>query len=369
MGLSSHRRHAIRYALVGILAGLVFPILAVWVELTSIDHLPLNASTLLGLSTNPLMWIILTAPVFLGILALMIGRRDDRLLAEQEQREREIQERTAEIAKANDDLADEISERRRIESVISHAKKEWEAIFDAVTDLILLVDNQGNVVRCNLAATRAFHLSFQELLGRPVQSLIFGPGSERTMDAAVGSQIAISGLAGWYAVGSFDVRREDGSDGLIYVIRDVTEQIHSQQEINRQKQFFEALVENLPVAIVTLDLEQIVVACNPAFEVLFGYSTLEAAGKSIDELVVPQEEYDKSLSYSQQVVAGGMVHTICQRKTKNNALVDVELFGVPVIVSGQRVGALGIYHDITDLQRARKAAELPTRPRVNFWRT
>ena len=37
-------------------------------------------------------------------------------------------------------------------------------------------------------------------------------------------------------------------------------------EITRQKQFFEALVRNSPIAIVTLDNEHQVLSCNPAFE-------------------------------------------------------------------------------------------------------
>ncbi len=38
-------------------------------------------------------------------------------------------------------------------------------------------------------------------------------------------------------------------------------------------------------------------------------------------------------------------------------MVTVEIFGVPVMVHGEKVGALAIYHDITDLGKARQAAE------------
>ncbi|HMN60512.1 MAG TPA: ATP-binding protein, partial [Anaerolinea sp.] len=354
---TTRQPHTIRYAVLGVLFGLLFPILATWAELTFVQRASFSLAQIVALQARPSMWIIDSAPIFLGALAWMVGRREDRLVAIKEQHEGEIRERTAEIAKTNVDMAEEVTERRRIESVISRAKKEWEAVFDAVTDLILMVDDHGNVVRCNLASIRAFQRSFQEMIGTPVTGLLFAPGEPGDIDAITGSQVTIPNLPGWFDVNRYAVRREDGSDGTILVIRDVTERVQFNQEINRQKQFFEALVENLPVAIVILDLDQKVLSINPAFEALFGYSNAEAAGHSIDDLVVPKDQYDKSLSYSQQVVSGGMVHTITQRRTKDETLVDVELFGVPVVVTGERVGALGIYHDISDLQRARKAAE------------
>jgi PAS domain-containing protein len=36
-------------------------------------------------------------------------------------------------------------------------------------------------------------------------------------------------------------------------------------EITQQKQFFEALVQNSPIAIVTLNNEHCILSCNPAF--------------------------------------------------------------------------------------------------------
>jgi signal transduction histidine kinase len=51
------------------------------------------------------------------------------------------------------------------------------------------------------------------------------------------------------------------------------------------------------------------------------------------------------------------VHGIGRRSRKDGSLVDVEVLGVPVIVDGKRVGLMGLYYDITELLRARQAAE------------
>ncbi len=359
-------RAAVKYALWGVACGVVFSLLAAWAELHFTERAAVTWQSFLRLQANPLMWVIEALPLLLGALAWMVGRREDRLMAVTKEFETLVQQRTREIEQTYTDLQSEVQERKRIESIISRAKREWEAIFDAVSDQILLTDTAGTVVRCNLAAARALNISFQNLIGKPIDELFFGAGAEKSLSQSVGRQVVFPSLPGWYDVNSYDVKREDGSDGRIFVIREVTERVEREQEIDRQKRFFESLFETSPVAIVTLDLEQKIVTFNPAFGALFEYRLEEVAGRPIEELLVPEHLMDEGVGYSQEVVRGGMVHAITQRKTSSGRLVDVELFGVPVIVAGRRVGALGLYHDITDLQRARKAAESADKAKSEF---
>jgi len=51
------------------------------------------------------------------------------------------------------------------------------------------------------------------------------------------------------------------------------------------------------------------------------------------------------------------MRSIGQRRRKDGSLVDVEVLGVPVLVDGKLVGLMGLYHDISELTRARHAAE------------
>ena len=350
----------------GVVAGLVVPLLGAWVGLRFVLNQPVSLASLLKMQANPLMWIIDMAPIVLGVLAWMVGRREDRLIAISKNFEQQVRQRTEEIRRTNSDLAGEVLERIRIENIISRAKKEWEAIFDAVSDLILLTDGDGLIVRCNLAATRGFNTSFQDLIGRPIDEVFFSQDSRVSLRQSAGRQVVFPTLQGWYDVSAYELKREDGSDGCIFVISNATERVIGEQEIDRQKKFFELLFETSPVAIVTLDLDQHVVTCNPSFEKLFGHQRAEVTGKRIDDLVVPESQIAQAMVYSEQVVTGGEVHAFTQRKTKDGRLVDVELYGVSVNIGGQRIGALGLYHDISDLQRARQAAEAADKAKSEF---
>ncbi len=138
-------------------------------------------------------------------------------------------------------------------------------------------------------------------------------------------------------------------------------------QIKRQKQYYEAVIENSPAAIVLLDLETNVTGWNPAAERLFGYSESEALGNKVDDLVAFSEElYAEALRYSQKALEEKQVHLLTRRTRKDGSLVDVEVSGLPVSVDGEYVGFIAIYHDVTELQRARYEAEEANQAKSRF---
>ncbi len=133
----------------------------------------------------------------------------------------------------------------------------------------------------------------------------------------------------------------------------------------RQKEYFEAVVLNSPVAIVTLDLRGRITSLNPAFEKLFGYGKSEAVGHDLDELINTAETLSAAVAYTEQAKTE-TARGIGQRRRKDGSLLDVELAGVPVIVDGERVGITALYHDVTDLLRAKAQAEDANRAKSHF---
>src|ERR671921_2987190 len=131
------------------------------------------------------------------------------------------------------------------------------------------------------------------------------------------------------------------------------ELMRSREELRQQKEYFEALVLNSPVAIAIMDLDEKVVSWNPAAERLFGYSQDEAVGRSIDELVAgTQKMHAEVLEYTRQLSSNSRVDTVTRRSRKDGTLVDVELLAVPVSVGEDQVGTYAMYHDISELKRA-----------------
>jgi PAS domain S-box-containing protein len=150
---------------------------------------------------------------------------------------------------------------------------------------------------------------------------------------------------------------------------DVTDQALAHAEIRRQKQYFESLVEVSPVAIVVMDADERVTRWNPAATGLFGWSAEEAVGKLIDELVLEPDQTEESRKVTREAIASGRTQHMGRRRRKDGAVVDVELMLVPLEIDGEHVGFYAIYHDITELQRAREEAEAATQAKSAFLAT
>lgn len=134
----------------------------------------------------------------------------------------------------------------------------------------------------------------------------------------------------------------------------------------REKEYFQALFQISPVAILTVDLDMDIVGWNPAAEKLFGYRQNEAIGHNIDELIAAGAAREEAILFSDQVIEEGRVHAITQRTRQDGSLVDVEMGVVPVVLAGKRLGYIGIYHDISELQRARREAETANETKSSF---
>jgi PAS domain S-box-containing protein len=129
-------------------------------------------------------------------------------------------------------------------------------------------------------------------------------------------------------------------------------------ELDRQKQYFESLVEISPVAVVTMDSRERVTGWNPAATRQFGYAPDEAIGRSIDELVLQSKDMrEEGHALAGEALAEGRAHRVTQRARKDGSPLDVEIVMVPLIVDGEHAGFYAIYHDISELQEARREAD------------
>ena len=138
-------------------------------------------------------------------------------------------------------------------------------------------------------------------------------------------------------------------------------------EIRRQKQYFEALVAVSPVAIVTMDRDERVSGWNPAATTLFGYEAEEAIGRNIEDLVVRTDALrEESHDLVANALDHGRAHAIGQRMRKDGNLLDVEILMVPLVVDDEHLGFYAIYHDISELQAARREADAANQAKSAF---
>jgi two-component system cell cycle sensor histidine kinase/response regulator CckA len=71
-------------------------------------------------------------------------------------------------------LNEEMTERKRTAEALARAKEDWENTFDAITDMVMLLDNEHQVFRVNRAAAEALNTTKERLLGKKCYEAVHG---------------------------------------------------------------------------------------------------------------------------------------------------------------------------------------------------
>jgi PAS domain S-box-containing protein len=120
-----------------------------------------------------------------------------------------------------------------------------------------------------------------------------------------------------------------------------------------QLQWFSSIVENSDDAIITKNLDGIIMSWNKAAEQVFGYTTEEAVGKPVT-ILIPPERHDEESAILERIRRGERIdHHETIRQRKDGSFISISLTVSPVKnAQGKIVGASKIARNITERKRS-----------------
>jgi PAS domain S-box-containing protein len=128
---------------------------------------------------------------------------------------------------------------------------------------------------------------------------------------------------------------------------------------NPAAQHYRAIIESSDDAILSKDLEGVILSWNRGAERLFGFSSEEAVGRPVT-IVIPLNRRDEEPAILEKIHRGERIeHFETVRQRKDGSLVDISLTISPIRDSnGKIVGASKIARDISELKKARERQRL-----------
>ena len=150
------------------------------------------------------------------------------------------------------------------------------------------------------------------------------------------------------------------------VFRDITEKKRTEAMVRKNETLFTQLFNSIPMATVMLDERGKVQQINEGFRTMFGYELEELKGLNLNEFIVPEELKNEGIDLNNLITENRIISVETVRRHKNGQLVNVILYGVPVMQDSQTIGIYGVYVDITDRIRVEEELKIRNAELDNF---
>lgn len=260
----------------------------------------------------------------------------------------------------------DVTEQVRAEEQLREKEVQYRSIFEATSDGLLINDlEDGHIVEANPAECRMHGCTYEECLNLPLTTLIH-PDYHQLF----GEYIQRVKAGGEFQARAVDLRKDGtpypvevrgtpfiykGKPHALSVIRDITEQVHSEEQLREKEAQYRGIYEATTDALLISDLHGFIVEVNPAVCEMYGYAYEELIGLHATALTHPdvQQRIEERL---QTIQMGGQFQARSVGVRKDGTPFPLEVRATPFTYKG-KPHILGVIRDITEQVQAYELLE------------
>ncbi len=253
----------------------------------------------------------------------------------------------------------DIGQRKELEQKQKESDLRYRNLVESLP-LGMGIHQKGKLVYANEYAVSLMEAdSVDQLIGKSVLEFVhpeeFQSVKERMIKVMTGQ--SISGVKERYlTLKGKEIIVETSAHPFIFfgepavqlIVRDITEQTKAQEKIKKTEILFSELFNSTPMAIVLLDNKGNVDRVNLGFEQMFGFTISELKGKSLNEFIVPSTLEAEGNDLNSVISSDKIVRLETTRLRRDDVLLSVIIYGVPVHFEDETIGIFGVYVDITN---------------------
>jgi PAS domain S-box-containing protein len=292
---------------------------------------------------------------------------ENALRAEQDQLEKRVEERTADLRRTNLMLQEEIAERKRISQALSESETRYRMVFENAGDAILLMeavgDQAGRIVSANQAAAEIHGYTLGEIIGMNITDLDPSARAAKAIDRRKRL------LRGERVKEEVEHRRKDGTVFPVEICaalielgnekyflatdRDITDRKLAEKVLRESERKYREFAEFLPQIVYELDERGDVTFINRAGWQAGGYSRDEVdAGLHIMQLCAPHDRERVARDFARLMSGENILGNEYVALRKNGETFPIVTYMSPITRDGEIKGIRGVAVDISDLKRA-----------------
>jgi len=201
------------------------------------------------------------------------------------------------------------SARERVESDLRHTARRFEALVQHASDIIIVVDESGQLQYVSPAFERALGKSREEFGSRPALQLMHPDDlakmrtapSGNSSDADIGRRTELrlehaNGTWLWFEATVTNHHADPDVRGIVANLHDITDRKQADEALREAHERFHSAFENAPIGMVLADLDGIIIRANPALGRILGRNADDLPGQNMDSYTHPD---DRELSKSE----------------------------------------------------------------------
>ncbi len=262
-----------------------------------------------------------------------------------------------------DGIIEDIATRKKAEETLRESEEKYRLLVELSQEGICIDDVNDNIVFSNEAFANMLGCKKEDIIGKSLFDFVCEEDKGKLKKESEGRrkgkaskyELRLATKRGGiktFLISATPLYKNGKYTGSLSMNLEITKRKEAEEEVRRQRKYFQALFSSSPEAIVSLDQKNRVININPAFEKLFGYTLDELKGKNIDDYIVPEQLEKEGRGYTQLVLNGKLVEAESIRALRDGSKRPVSILGAPVFINGDQIGVFGIYRDITERKRA-----------------
>jgi len=302
---------------------------------------------------------------------LALQETQEKLRRAGEELEGRVEERTAQLYRANLQLAAEMEERKRSEEALRASEGKLNAMLRSVGDSMIMIDRDLNVIWYNEKAKESFAVGcegskcHEVLCGRqwpcepyPCYALLtFRDGEIHSSDATLTTRQGQE--ASFHCVSNVALRDAGGSPtAVLTILRDITDRKRAEKALMESERKYRTLFED-SVEAMSVSRGGRMIDVNPAWLALHGYrDKSEVLGRDVMEFIHPEDRHilaQRREAWPNHDFRAYQIRDI----RRDGDIVDIEVCASRIALTGQEA-ILTTLRDVTEKKRSereRKALE------------
>lgn len=281
----------------------------------------------------------------------------------------------------------DITERKRMAERIEHSERQYRRVVDNLNEIIYRTDAQGVLTFLNPAWTNITGYTAEQSLGRNILEFVHKRDFDQVQQAywnIIRNQenafklearlITTHEQLCWIDIFAQIERDETGRMvGISGSLNDITARRAATEQIRENLNFVDSLLESIPIPVYLKDTEGRYLRLNRAFGEFFKADIEHMLGKTVEQLLTPDEaQFHRSRDDELLAEGGSQVYecVLTIKGRRHDAMYTKRALSKP---DGTQLGLVGTVVDITSqksaaraLMQAKEAAESASRSKSEF---